>query len=192
MQLINQIRIKNTILAIITTIVAIFVPSFIFNKYLEGILFFITHVFIRAQFPKQYRFATHSACRLMSAVVFFFGVSFVLPLSCSLLSVIHINYFICWISYTKKLANCFELDCEILKDKINKLCPTLQPLDINKCSEEQLLDRCKLLKMTKHGTEMCINIFVKKMTVEQLSALYCINKRSVIIHKARLKKKLQL
>ena len=192
MQLINRIRIKNIILSIVTTIIAIIVPAFILNKYIEGVLFFIGHWLIRKQYPKQYSFSTHYLCRLVTGVVFFLSVSFILPLCFSLFFTIPLNYFISWISYNKKQADYFEVECEQLRDKISRICPTLKPLNINNCTEDELVKRCKLLKMTKHATEMSINIFVKKMTIEELSKTYFINKRSVIIHKARLKKRLQL
>ena len=192
MPLIDRIRLKNTILTTFVTLSTIFIPAFIFHKYIESLLFFIGHWVIQEQFPKQYRFSTYSMCQLITGIVFFFGVSFILPLSCSLFFTIPLNYFISWISYTKKQANYYELECLQLRDRLSKAFPSLQPIDIKNCTEEQLVERCKLLKMTKYATEMAINVFVKKMTVEQLSALYCINKRSVVIHKARLKKRLQL
>lgn len=111
---------KNTILAIITSVVAIFVPSLIFNKWIEGIVFFFCHWFIREQFEKQYHHIVPAMCRLITSIVFFFGVSFCLPLALSLFSAIPICYFISWVGFTKKQADDFEIKYERLKQELEK------------------------------------------------------------------------
>ena len=63
----TKIKIKNTILAIIVSVVAIFVPSLILNKWVEGITFFVCHWFIREQFPKQYH-ATSAVFRSLGGL----------------------------------------------------------------------------------------------------------------------------
>ena len=188
----TKIKIKNTILAIIVTVVAIFVPSLLLCKIVEGIIFFFCHWLIREQFPKQYHCATHAMCRALSGTVFFLGVCFILPLSYSVLFAIPINYFISWVGYVKKQVNELEAENMLLQSKLEKLDEPIKPIDITNCSEQELLKRCKQLHLTKYATEMAVNIFIRKLTTEQLSKLYYINKRSVTIQKARLKKKLYI
>ena len=81
---------KNTILAIIVSIVASVIPALIFGKWLEAIIFLVCHTLIRPQYPKQYHHIIPACCRIITASTFFFGVCFILPLELSLLSAIPI------------------------------------------------------------------------------------------------------
>lgn len=154
---------KNLILAIITSIVAIFIPSLIFNKWVEGVAFFFCHWLIREQFPKQYHHIIPAMCRLITSIVFFFGVSFVLPLGLSLFSAIPINYFIGWIGYTKKQADYYECQYERLKEKY--------------CNEkEDLLVKCRNARLSERDTEIAIKYFYEKKTPKEIWFWLCQHK----------------
>lgn len=154
---------KNLILAIVVSIVAIFIPSLIFNKYIEGIVFFFCHWFIREQFSKQYHHIIPAMCRLITSIVFFFGVSFILPFGLSLFSAIPINYFIGWVGYTKKQADYYELQCEHLKEKY--------------CNEkEDLLVKCRKASLSERDTEIAIKYFYEKKTPKEIWLWICQHK----------------
>ena len=186
MQLLTKIKIKNTILAIIVSVVAIFVPSFIFNKWMEGIVFFFSHWFIREQFSKQYHSPTHALCRLVTSVVFFFGVSFVLPFGFSLFSAIPICYFISWVGFTKKQADYYELKYENLKRELEKK----KEFNTDTCSLDELLARCNELHFSKDKTELAIEFFIYKTKQSELADKFCIEEKSIQQHKRRLRQKL--
>lgn len=156
-------KVKNKILAIITSIVAIFLPTWIFNKWIEGVVFFFCHWFIREQFPKQYHHILPSMCRLITSVVFFFGVSFVLPFGLSLFSAIPINYFIGWVGYTKKQADYFEIQYERLKDQY--------------CNEkEELLAKCRNGRLSQRDTEIAVMYFYEHKTPKEIWLWLCQHK----------------
>lgn len=154
---------KNTILAIITSVVAIFIPSLIFGKWVEGVVFFFCHWFVREQFAKQYHHIIPAMCRLITSVVFFFGVSFVLPFGFSLFSAIPICYFISWVGYTKKQADYYELECERLKEKY--------------CNEkEEILLKCRKAKLSQRDTEIAIKYFYENQTPKEIWFWLCQHK----------------
>lgn len=156
-------KVKNKILAIITSIVAIFLPALIFNKWIEGVVFFFCHWFIREQFSKQYHHIIPAMCRLITSVVFFFGVSFVLPFGLSLFSAIPINYFIGWVGFTKKKADDYELKYERLKEKF--------------CNEkEELLLKCRNAKLSQRDTEIAVMYFYEKKTPKEIWLWICQHK----------------
>ena len=156
-------KIKNTILAIVVSIIAIFIPSLIFNKWIEGIVFFFCHWFIREQFPKQYHHIVHSMCRLITSLVFFFGVSFVLPMGLSLFSAIPINYFIGWVGYTKKQADDYEVQYELLKEQY--------------CNEkEELLCKCRNARLSQRDTEIAVMYFYEHKTPKEIWLWLCQHK----------------
>ena len=179
-------RTKNFILAIAVTVVAIFLPAWIFNKWFEGIIFFICHWLIREQFPKQYHHIIPSMCRVITSVVFFFGVSFILPFTLSLLSAIPINYFIGWVGFTKKQADTYQTKYERLKAKLEKDDNFL----VDYCTETELIRRCNQINLSKENTELAIEFFIKKTKQSDIADKLCIDEASVRIRKHRLKEKL--
>lgn len=142
----QRIKIKNTILIILTIIVASAIPAILFNKWQEAITFFFCHWFVREQFPKQYHHVVAAVCRTITAAVMFFGISFVLPFSLSLLSAIPICYFISWIGYEKVLKDEFEIKCEEQELELYELAAELKKyknIDIYAMNEQQLYDYCR-------------------------------------------------
>ena len=181
-----KIKTKNTILAIITSVVAIFIPSLIFGKWIEGVVFFFCHWFIREQFSKQYHHILPSMCRLITSVVFFFGVSFVLPLGLSLISAIPINYFIGWVGFTKKQADDYEIKYLRLKSKLE----TKKGFNADICTESELIERCKELRFSEENTRLAIEFFIKKTKQSDIADSLCVEEHAVATRKLRLKKKL--
>jgi hypothetical protein len=177
---------KNTILAVIVSVIAIFVPALIFGKWIEAVVFFFCHWFIREQFPKQYHHIVPAMCRLITSVVFFFGVSFVLPLSLSLFSAIPINYFIGWVGFTKKQADYYEVKFERLRKQLEEK----SRFSTDNCTLEQLLERCREIGLSEENTNLAIELFIKKTKQSEIAELLCVEEHAVSTRKLRLKKKL--
>ena len=146
---------KNTILSILVITTASIIPALIFNKWIEAVVFFITHSLIRAQFKRQYHNVIPAICREITGVVFFFGISFVLPLPISLISAIPINYLIGWIGNVKATSDYYERKCEELREKY--------------CNEkEELLRKCRKAKLNKRDTEIALKYFYEKQTPKEI------------------------
>ena len=177
---------KNIILAIITSIVAIFLPAFLLDKWIEAIFFFVCHWLIREQFPKHYHHIVPAMCRLITSVVFFFGVCFVLPKGLSILSAIPINYLIGWVGFTKKQADVYEIKYNRLKEKLE----AKKEFSTETCTEQELIARCKELHLSEENTSLAIEFFIKKTKQSKIADELCINEKSVQIRKKRLKEKL--
>lgn len=186
MRLRTKIKIKNIILAIIISVVAIIIPSFLLDKWIEGVVFFICHWLIREQFPAQYHCTSHAMCRLVTSIIFFFGVCFVLPLSLSLFSAIPICYFISWIGFTKKQANNYEIKYNDLKAELNKK----KDFNTDTCTEGELIARCNELHLSEENINLAIEFFIKKTKQSLIADKLCIEEKSVQIRKKRLKEKL--
>jgi predicted membrane protein len=167
-------------------VVAIFVPAIIFNKIFEGIFFFICHWLIREQFPKQYHHIIPATCRLITSVVFFFGVSFILPFAISLFSAIPINYFIGWVGFTKKQADDFEIKYLRIKKELEKK----SEFNTDICTKSELISRCNELHFSKEKTELAIEFFINKTKQSELADKFCVDEKSIQQSKRRLKQKL--
>lgn len=177
---------KNTILATIVSVVAIFVPTLIFGKWVEGVTFLICHTLIRPQYPKEYHHILHSMCRLITSIVFFFGVSFVLPLSLSLVSAIPFCYFISWVGFTKKQADEYEVKYTKLKAQLEKK----KEFNVDTCTEAELIERCRELRFSAENTELCIDLFIRKIKQSDIADKLCIEEKSIQQRKRRFKQKL--
>lgn len=154
---------KNAILAVITSVAAIFIPALIFNKWLEAVVFFVCHWLIREQFPKQYHHIVLAMCRLITSAVFFFGVSFVLPKELSLFSAIPICYLISWVGFTKKQADDYEVQCERLREKY--------------CNEkENLLVKCRKANLSQRDTDIALLYFYERKTPKEIWLWLCEHK----------------
>lgn len=165
---------------------AIFFPSLIFGKWIEGIVFFFCHWFIREQFPKQYHHIVPAMCRLITSVIFFFGVSFVLPMVLSLVSAIPINYFIGWVGYTKKQADYYELKYLRLKERLENK----KDFNTDSCTKEELIKRCEELRLSDETIALAIKFFINKTKQSEIADELCIEEKSVQTRKRRLKQKL--
>jgi predicted membrane protein len=177
---------KNMILAIAVSVVAIFLPAWLLDKWFEGIVFFFCHWFIREQFPKQYHHIIPAMCRLITSVTFFFGVSFILPFALSLISAIAINYFIGWVGFTKKQADTYELKYERLKAELEKN----KEFDVDNCTREELISRCIELKFSAEDIDLAVKLFMRDSKQVEIARELCIEERSVQQKKRRLKQKL--
>lgn len=120
-------RTKNLTLSIVAVLIATLIPAIIFWKWGEALIFIVCHTLIRPQFDRQYHNIMPVICRDISAIVFFFGTSFVLPLSMSFLSAIPINYLIGWIGCLKATAEHYEYECQKLRKKY--------------CNDKQILEQ---------------------------------------------------
>jgi predicted membrane protein len=177
---------KNLILAVVVSIIAIFIPAFLFNKWFEGIIFFVCHWLIREQFPKQYHHIVPAMCRLITSVTFFFGVSFILPFSLSLISAIPINYFIGWVGFTKKQADDFEVKYLRLKEKLEEK----KAFNTETCTREQLIERCRELRFSEENTNLAVEFFIKRTKQSDIAEKLCVEEHAISTRKLRLKKKL--
>ena len=125
-------------------------------------------------------------CRVITGVVFFFGVSFVLSFEFSMFSAILINYFIGWVGFTKKQADTYELKYNRLKEKLEKN----KEFNTDTCTEQQLIARCRELHFSEENTNLAIEFFIKKTKQSKIADELCINEKSVQTRKQRLKEKL--
>lgn len=154
---------KNEILSVLTVIVASSIPALIFNKWIEAAVFIMCHTLVRPQFPRQYHHVIPAMCRLITALVLFFGVSFVLPFGLSLFSAVPINYIISWIGFEKAQLDYYTRKCAELQERF--------------CNEkEELLRKCRLANLSKRDTEIAVMYYYDKMTPKEIWLWLCESK----------------
>ena len=161
---------KNLILSILVVIVASSVPAIIFGKYLEALTFLIAHTLIRPQFERQYHHIVPAICREITGVVFFFGIVMSLPISISLVSAIPINYLVGWIGDVTATKNFYEVQCNTMKERIEKLLEKL------KDPRQELLERCKDAELSARDTEIALMYYCDRKTAKDIWFWLCEHK----------------
>lgn len=149
---------KNIILLYMTVFICSIIPAIFFNKYIESIIFLGIHTVTRLQFEWQYHNIIPEICRTISGIVCFFGISFVLPLSISLLSAIPLNYFICYIGSIKAQSNYFQNKCE--------------KLQINS-TKEQFEEKCRKAKLSKRDKIIAEKYYYQHETPKEIWLWLC-------------------
>lgn len=175
---------KNLILGILVSVVASLIPAIIFGKWLEATIFFLCHWFIREQFPFQYHHIIPAMCRTITASVMFFGISFMLPLSLSLLSAIPICYFISWIGFIKKTSDNYE----IISNELNEELEKIKSKTIYDMTEDEL----RIYARSKHLPEIMIDTLVLKVIHNykwcEIMQERNYSKTAIIYHKRKINK----
>lgn len=162
--------------------IAILIPAFLLNKWIEGIILFFAHWYIREQFPAQYHSVMPSKCRLITFAVYFFGVCFMLPISASFFSGIMLCYLIAAVGYIKHQADTYELKYRRATEP--------KPFNTSTCTRASLIARCNALHFSKANTDLAIAFFIDQTKQSEIADRLVIDEKSVQRRKMRMKRQL--
>lgn len=135
--------------------------AWLFDKYIEAVLFSVSHTVIRTAFDKQYHSNMVSVCTVITLGVTFIGLSTALPVGLSVLSTVPICFIISWIGY-------------IIQDRID-----LYAINAKLRTRPELTDRevfiakCKELKYNDFKTFVAVKFFVDKIGIKELWNYLC-------------------
>ena len=137
--------------------------------------------------------ATILGCMIVSTGICLFGVYISLPIGVSLISSIIVGVgfaIITW--YIQDMINIVAKNAELEKE-IEKLTESIEKdkkFDVDSCTEEQLVARCRKLKMSPDATQLAVELFIRKTKQSVIADNLCIEEKSVQQQKRRLRKKL--
>lgn len=162
MNKVKRVKLRKQIFMYSMAVIVLLLTAFIFNKWIETLMFTISHITIRQQFDLQYHSVRTEICVLITSGVIFFGISFMLPLSYSLFSCIPICYFISWVGYKCAYVNRAEAELDKLKEKVNELL-SKESSPLNK-----VLDICKKNNINERNTKIAVMYYVDRKTPMQI------------------------
>lgn len=136
----------------------VFACALIFDKWIEAILFCISHIAIRCSFEKQYHCNSTCLCLVLTLSVVFFGIAYCLPVSISLLYSIPMCFIISWIGY-------------IAQDRIecHKIIKDLEQKTIWNMDEKELADYCYAKGIRDDMLEFVIMVVIYRMKYSEIS-----------------------
>ena len=177
------IRFRLFQLAMDTAILlAVFCFALIFGKVVECTIILLSYFFLRYKFDKTFHCANMWVCMALSVLMCWLMIAVTLPITESILSGIIVALVDCYCLY--KIRDYYDIKSELQKRDKPK------PFNVDTCTEVELLERCRKLRLSQENTELAVEFFIKKTKQSDLADKLCINEKSVQIRKKRLRKKL--
>lgn len=154
----------------IIVIGSIVLCSWLFNRWIEGLMFCIAHIYIRKVFDKQFHFNSTAYCLTLTLAIIWFAIPITLPLATSLLSSMPIAFGICFIGYLVQ----DRVDLMLYKKKH-------EMFNLKTCTKEQLIEACNILGYNNEKQELAIMFFIDKLSNKDIWRKLCELKRNVEI-----------
>lgn len=142
--------------------------SWIFNRWLEGLMFVIAHLVIRRVFDKQFHFSETAYCLILTLAIVWFAIPITLSVTTSLLSSIIIAFIVCFVGYVAQDR------VDLLKEKIARTRMTLANI-----TKDQVIEICNELGYNKDKQDIAIMFFVDKLSNKQVWEILCNTQRNV-------------
>ena len=174
---------KRVIWHYLLAISSILICSWLFNRWLEGVAFCIAHTTLRYKF--RYVYHNDNYCLLITNFIIWLCISQSRVLSVSLLSTLLEAFSVCWIGCIIQHKIIISKEVSVLR---KELAP--KPFNTDTCSKEELLIRCKQLRLSTSTTDLAVAFFIDKTKHSIIAENLCIEEKSVIMKKMRLKQKL--
>lgn len=142
--------------------------SWVFNRWIEGVMFAIAHIVIRRVFDKQFHFSVTAYCLILTCAIIWFAIPITLPITASLLSSITIAFAICFFGY---LAQDRVDLLKAMKDK--------ERFDFKNCTKEQVVEVCNALGYNKFKQDLAVMFFVDRLSSKEIWEILCNTQRNV-------------
>lgn len=135
--------------------------AWLFDKYIEAVMFCIGHLVIRRNFDKQYHCETTALCMFTTLTIAFFGIASALPITVSILSTIPVCFFISWLGYIVQ----DRMDLIVINRKL-KAKPQLT-------DKEVFIQECKNYRYNDLKTEIALRLFYHKQGIKEVWNWLC-------------------
>ena len=124
-------------------ICSILLCAWIFDRWIESILFVIAHIGIRRAFNKQFHFNKTAYCLCLTLAIIWFAIPITLPLATSLLSGIPIAFLICFVGFLAQDLVDIKKGIKELEIYTLELIRKLTHKDIYSMTEDELYEHCR-------------------------------------------------
>ena len=173
----------------------VFICAWLFNKYVEAVMFCVAHIVIRKYFDKQYHCGTTATCMFTTLSIAFFGIMYTFPLALSLLSTIPMCYFISWIGYvvqdrvdqiTEKKYLQIEVDNLVAKIKEH------ENIDLYKMTENELRQYGASKMLSEVQQDILVMRVLEHLKISEICKYRNYGRTTIKYHIAEIKRKLNI
>ena len=142
--------------------------SWIFDRWIEGLMFCIAHTAIRTAFDKQFHFNATAYCLSLTLAIIWFAIPMTLPLSISLLSSVPIAFTICFFGYLAQDRLDKALKIRDLERHISELLNTIMRKDIFTMSEDELYEHCRSKGLSEEDCKIAYFMIIERLKGKEL------------------------
>ena len=150
---------------------SIFLCAWIFNRWIEAILFCVAHTCIRNSFNKQFHFNKTAYCICLTLAIIWFSIPITLPLAESLLSSIPISFLICFFGFLAQDRIDLRFDVQRLQKYSTELLMQLQAKsvkDIYAMNEDELYEHCRNCGLDEEDCKIAYFIVIERLKGKEL------------------------
>ncbi len=156
--------------------------SFLVGKPIEFALIFLPYFATKGLYERQYHATSLKQCLLLSVGIFALAVTITLTKSYSLCFSLAFGLAIALVSC--KVGNAQRIAHEYAALTAPK------PFNVDTCTESELIERCKELRLSEENTELAVDFFIRKTKQSVIADRLCVDEMSIARRKLRLKQKL--
>ena len=160
--------IKTQLLSYIIVISSIILCSWLFDKWIEGIMFCVSHICIRNSFSKQFHFNKTSYCIMLTLAIIWLAIPITLPLELSLLSSILISFIISFLGYIAQDRLDKITKIKVLKLRINQLLYNISHKNIYAMNNEELYQHCRNCGLDDADCKIAYYVVIERLKGKEL------------------------
>ena len=170
--------------------------SFLIGKPIEFILIFLPYFISKNFYTVQFHSKSLKQCFTLSLMVFALATMAVVPSNFSIMFSVLFGCAIAFVSYKFGIVQRKMNDYDYIEPRYNQLvefykeATTPKPFSTDTCSRDELIARCNELKFSKENTDLAVEFFINRTKHSIIADRLCIDEKSVVMRKMRLKRKL--
>lgn len=142
--------------------------AWIFDKWIEAIMFCIAHTCIRNAFDKQFHFNSTAYCSSLTLAIIWFAIPITLPLTTSLLASIPISFLICFFGFIAQDRVDLLIEVKRLENYANELVAKLNHKDIYSMNEDELYEHCRKCGLSEEDCKIAYFVVIERLKGKEL------------------------
>lgn len=169
--------------------------AWLFNRWIEAIMFCIAHTCIRNTFDRQFHFHQKAYCLCLTLAIVWFAIPITLPITVSLLGSIPVAFGICYIGYLVADRIAAVQECKKLEIELNSLVSELQKykhLDIYNMCETDLRQYAASQGLSEQQIDiLCMRIY-NHLKISEICKYAHYGRTTIKYHLGQIKYKLNI
>ena len=149
-------------------IASISLCAWLFDKWIEGIMFCIAHICIRNNFDKQFHFNSTACCLSLTLAIIWFAIPITTSLTASLLGSIPIAFLICFFGFIAQDRVDLLIEVKRLENYANELVTKLNHKDIYAMNEEELYKHCRNCGLSDVECKIAYFVVIERLKGKEL------------------------
>lgn len=170
--------------------------SILIGKPIEFILIFLPYFISKNFYTVQFHSKSLKQCFTLSLMVFALATMATVSSNFSIMFSVLFGCVIAFVSYKVGIVQKKLNDYDYIEPRYNQLvefykeATTPKPFSTDTCSRDELIARCNELKFSKENTDLAVEFFINRTKHSIIADRLCIDEKSVVMRKMRLKRKL--